>query len=410
MGRHHRRATSPSGSWACSCSTTTSPTGSPSTCWTPPRSSPRRRSRSAGSAAWSWTGWWTTSSPRPSRWPSAPRTSCPASTSPTIRSCRAGTSPTSTPSSSGWAVRTSPTCPVNAPKCPFAHFQQDGQMAMTNPQGRVNYEPNSWDAAGGPREDPAAGFAPIPTAEATAGQARLRRRASPTTTARPAVLISQAEVERRHIVDAFTFELSKCDRAAIRTRMVAALRNVDDELAAPWPTGLGLRRAARRGSRPAREPRARPGGLPGAEHPGQRPGQLRRPQDRHPGHRGSDAASWPRSGAAEQEKVTVELSHPAVGGVEISDGSVIRRPEDRRRPLGPVRRGRRARRPRAARRHWPPCPAARDFVTDAYAHCKFIAVRRRAGARRGDRPRSLMDDGSSTETSTRERHSVSRCG
>ncbi len=36
--------------------------------------------------------------------------------------------------------------PVNAPKCPVAHFQQDGHMAFTNPVGRVNYEPNSWSA------------------------------------------------------------------------------------------------------------------------------------------------------------------------------------------------------------------------------------------------------------------------
>src|SRR4029453_6188826 len=34
--------------------------------------------------------------------------------------------------------------PINAPKCPTAHFQQDGHMAMRNPVGRVNYEPNSW--------------------------------------------------------------------------------------------------------------------------------------------------------------------------------------------------------------------------------------------------------------------------
>src|SRR6476646_8929828 len=51
--------------------------------------------------------------------------------------------------------------PVNAPKCPVAHFQQDGHMAMTNPQGRVNYEPNSWDPPG-PREDTAAGFGTYP--------------------------------------------------------------------------------------------------------------------------------------------------------------------------------------------------------------------------------------------------------
>ncbi len=45
--------------------------------------------------------------------------------------------------------------PVNAPRCPFAHFQQDGHMAMRNPKGRVNYEPNSWPD-GGPRENPVA--------------------------------------------------------------------------------------------------------------------------------------------------------------------------------------------------------------------------------------------------------------
>ncbi|MET0579778.1 MAG: catalase, partial [Ilumatobacteraceae bacterium] len=49
--------------------------------------------------------------------------------------------------------------PVNAPKCPVAHFQQDGHMAMTNPVGRINYEPNSATGAlRGPREDPVGGY------------------------------------------------------------------------------------------------------------------------------------------------------------------------------------------------------------------------------------------------------------
>ena len=43
--------------------------------------------------------------------------------------------------------------PINAPKCPFHNFQQDGHMAMHNPRGRANYEPNSWGPEnGGPRE------------------------------------------------------------------------------------------------------------------------------------------------------------------------------------------------------------------------------------------------------------------
>jgi len=55
--------------------------------------------------------------------------------------------------------------PINAPKCPFAHFQQDGHMAFHNPKGRVNYEPNSWGegpriADAGLHLDPARGERP----------------------------------------------------------------------------------------------------------------------------------------------------------------------------------------------------------------------------------------------------------
>jgi catalase len=38
--------------------------------------------------------------------------------------------------------------PVNAPKCPIAHFQQDGHMAMTNPRGGSTTSPRSWDPPG----------------------------------------------------------------------------------------------------------------------------------------------------------------------------------------------------------------------------------------------------------------------
>src|ERR1700729_1508576 len=56
--------------------------------------------------------------------------------------------------------------PINAPKCPFQHFQQDGHMAMTNPKGRANYEPNSWGGAlGGPRESRSVGFHSFPAPE-----------------------------------------------------------------------------------------------------------------------------------------------------------------------------------------------------------------------------------------------------
>ena len=49
--------------------------------------------------------------------------------------------------------------PINAPKCPMRHFQQDGHMAMHNPKGRANYEPNSWAGdENNPRACPEHGF------------------------------------------------------------------------------------------------------------------------------------------------------------------------------------------------------------------------------------------------------------
>ena len=77
---------------------------------------------------------------------------------------------------------TSPIFPINAPKCPFAHFQQDGHMAMRNPVGRANYQPNSW--GDGPRESPSAGSAPSPIWNWDK-RADARRILSPTTIARP---------------------------------------------------------------------------------------------------------------------------------------------------------------------------------------------------------------------------------
>jgi hypothetical protein len=50
--------------------------------------------------------------------------------------------------------------PINDPKCPFYTLQQDGHMAVVNPKGRANCEPNSWPGEmGGPRESSDRGFA-----------------------------------------------------------------------------------------------------------------------------------------------------------------------------------------------------------------------------------------------------------
>lgn len=129
--------------------------------------------------------------------------------------------------------------PVNAPKCPFHNLQQDGHMAMQNPTGRVNYEPNSW-SDGGPRESHSRGFRSFPTPQ-QGPKMRVRSEsfADHYSQARQ-FYISQTEVEQQHIANALTFELSKVETPAIRERMVSHLLNIDEGLAEAVKEGLGL--------------------------------------------------------------------------------------------------------------------------------------------------------------------------
>jgi catalase len=264
--------------------------------------------------------------------------------------------------------------PVNAPKCPMAHFQQDGHMAMANPAGLANYEPNSWDPPG-PREDPVAGFRTYPDGQGDEAGPKRRLRAESFAdhySQARRFLISQTGTERQHLTDAFVFELSKCDTVAIRTRMVAGLRNVDEDMARSVADGLGLAEL--------------PDPLPPAREP---------VRDLAPSTALSILANGPESfagrklgvlitdgadmgqleeirNAARQAQVNVELIAPVVGGVEASDGSRVT--ADQNLDGGPSvlydavvlllsERGG----PALAA-----LPAARDFLSDAYAHCKFI--------------------------------------
>ena len=143
--------------------------------------------------------------------------------------------------------------PINAPKCPVRHYQQDGHMAMHNPKGRVNYEPNSWDEGEGPREDPAKGFTSYPD-EGGGTKQRVRSElfADHYSQARQ-FYISQTKIEQDHIASAITFELSKVGKAEIRERMVGHLRNIDDELAQNVADGIGMEKLPEK-IKPARKP------------------------------------------------------------------------------------------------------------------------------------------------------------
>lgn len=130
--------------------------------------------------------------------------------------------------------------PVNAPKgCPVSHYQQDGHMQTAPRKGRINYQPNGWGE--GPRPDPLDGYVSY-KAPVTGPKARLRPAsfADHYSQARQ-FLISQTPTDQGHIAAALVFELSKCEEPGIRARIVAHLRNIDEDLARKVATALAVK-------------------------------------------------------------------------------------------------------------------------------------------------------------------------
>lgn len=260
--------------------------------------------------------------------------------------------------------------PVNAPKCPFHHFQQDGHMAMRNPAGRANYQPNSWGE--GPRESPERGFRTF--AKMEEGQkVRLRAEsfADHYSQARQ-FYISQTAPEQRHIAMALTFELSKVENPAIRERMISHLLNIDETLATKVADRLGIEDLPP----PADAAVVPRDDLP----PSPALSIIQNGPDSFAGRKvgvlvseGVDLALLEALQAGlEQEGAKMEVVAPKVGGVTAADGTaviakhmidggpsvlfdavaIIVSTEGAQRLLGEA--------------------TARDFVADAFAHLKFI--------------------------------------
>ncbi len=268
--------------------------------------------------------------------------------------------------------------PINAPRCPFHHFQQDGHMAFRNPTGRANYEPNSWGEEGGPREDPEKGFKSFPEhIDASKGRYRSETFADHYSQARQ-FYRSQTDTEKGHIADAFIFELSKVEVSDVRERIVSHLLNVDEALAEQVMEGLRIK--------------SRPKAADAALAPrddlkeSSKLSIIRNGPNSFAGRKlgalvtdGVDIAIVEGLKAAlEKEGAQIEFIAPHIGGVEASDGTWIEAQQkidggpsvlydavailvsdDGAKSLAKN-------------------PPARDFVADAFAHCKFIAYTKEA--------------------------------
>jgi catalase len=263
--------------------------------------------------------------------------------------------------------------PINAPKCPFHYFQQDGHMALTNPKGRVNYEPNSWDGQGsGPRESPDQGFQTY-SEQVEGPKLRIRSETfSDHYSQARQFYISQTEVEQQHIADALVFELSKVEKIEIRARMVSHLLNIHPDLAKKVADGLGLKEMPKPAdaAKPTRQELSRSPALSIL---------LNGPQSfkgRKMGVLVTDGvdikALESLKSALKEEGALSEIIAPKVGGVRASDGSWVEAAQKidggpsvlyDAVALLPSEDGAKL----LAKE-----PAARDFVADAFAHKKFI--------------------------------------
>lgn len=243
-----------------------------------------------------------------------------------------------------------------------------------NPNGRANYEPNSWGGvAGGPRESPEIGFHSFAADEA--GRKVRERSASFADHYSQArqFYISQTETERGHIAAALIFELSKVEKPAIRERLVSHLPHIDPKLADRVAKGLGLHgkihavTAAKQTRNDLKASKALSIILNGPESfAGRKVGILVT--------EGANRTVFDALKAeVEGEGATVEVVAPAVGGVTASDGALIE--AQQKIGGGPsvlydavaIIATEEGIQPLLAN------AAAKDFVSDAFAHLKFIA-------------------------------------
>ena len=212
--------------------------------------------------------------------------------------------------------------PVNAPRCPVAHFQRDGHMQMSPAGGARPTTSPTRSAA------PTAARAPTSSTATRACRARrpdrcagCGRRPSPTTTARRASSgsarpTSSSSTSWRRTASSSASARSRpsapgCS-ATSATSTRTSRRAVADELGMPLPE-------ASQAAVPTRTdlPESRR-----AQHPAQRARLLRRPQARRAGHRTAPTARWSRRSrtAFTGAGALVEYVAPAAGPLKLKGG------------------------------------------------------------------------------------------
>lgn len=140
--------------------------------------------------------------------------------------------------------------PINAPVVPVFNNQRDGFHRQAIHRGRVAYEPNSL-GGGCPFQAGTKGFVSFPEPVFEDKVRGKPEKFADHYSQATLFYLSQTDVEKTHICNAFRFELTRVQTPAIRERVVSVLANIDMELAQGVADGLGM-------AMPEPQPRAMP--------------------------------------------------------------------------------------------------------------------------------------------------------
>lgn len=131
--------------------------------------------------------------------------------------------------------------PINRPVCPFHNNQRDGYNRMTINKGQVSYHNNTL-----------AGNTPSPTSEADGGfshyqekvegrKVRARSESFDDHFTQAAMFWnSMSDPEKKHIIEAFSFELGKCKEMSIRKQVVDMFANADLKMSQEIAKNIGV--------------------------------------------------------------------------------------------------------------------------------------------------------------------------
>jgi catalase len=139
--------------------------------------------------------------------------------------------------------------PINRPVCPFNNNQRDGYGRQTINVGRVNYHRNSL-AGNTPSPVPPEEGGYKHYEEKVEGKKIRARSASFTDHFSQATMFwnSMSDPEKKHIIDAFSFELSKVKNISVRQQNVDLFANVNLEMAKTIARNIGVKAPLNGGS------------------------------------------------------------------------------------------------------------------------------------------------------------------